>query len=224
MIGIATAVWQRVDIFKIWAKNVKHCFPDAIFSVAYSENYYKDIIESYGFIAVWHDNKPLGHKFNAAILALKGKCNNVITTGSDDITSDALAQFYKNNTSFDYVAFYDCFFHSVELNKTKYWGGYTIPRRVGEPIGAGKMVSAKVLDALNWQTFPSINKSLDWHYHHAVMNLEGIKIKHSYLTEIENAYLIDLKSGVNMNSFANIAGKEVSTYWQKHTHYGLPNK
>jgi hypothetical protein len=224
MIGIATAVWQRVDIFKIWAKNVKHCFPDAIVSVAYSELYYKDIIESYGFIAVWYDNRPLGHKFNAAILALKGKCNNVITTGSDDITSDSLAQFYKENTSFDYVAFYDCFFHSVELNKTKYWGGYKIPRRVGEPIGAGKMVSAKVLDELKWKPFPSINKSLDWHYHHAVMNIDNIEIKHSYLSEIKDAYLIDLKSDINMNTFDAIAGREVSNHWQKITNYELPNK
>ena len=224
MIGIATAAYKRVDIFKIWAKNVRHCFPDAVVSVAYSETYYKDIIESYGFIPVWHDNRPLGHKFNAAIKALKGKCGNIITTGSDDITSDALAQYYKENVGFDYVAFFDCFFHSVELNKTKYWGGYTIPRRQGEPIGAGKMVSSKVMDDLSWSPFPAINKSLDWHYHNAVMNIEGIELKLSYLSEIKDAYLIDLKSEINMNTFAAIPAREVSNHWQKITNYELPNQ
>ena len=219
MIGIATAVYKRPEIFKIWAKNVKHCFPDALVSVAYSEGYYKDIIENYGFIAVYHENQPLGYKFNAAILALENKVDNIITTGSDDIVSDALASYYKANTSFDYVAFYDCFFHSVELNKTKYWGGYTIPRRVGEPIGAGKMVSAKVMNELNWRPFPAINKSLDWHYHHSIINIDNIEIKHSYLAEIKDAYLIDLKSEINMNAFGVIAGREVSNHWQKITKY-----
>lgn len=219
MIGIATAVYGRKEVFKAWAKNTQECFPQSIISVAYSELHYKDLIESYGFEAVFHENKPLGHKFNAAILNLKGRVDNVITTGSDDIVSYSLAEFYHQNTAFDYVAFLDCFFYSVDLHLTKYWGGYTIPRRMGEPIGAGKMVSAKVMNELSWQPFPAINKSLDWHYHHSISNIQNISEKIGYLAEIKDAYLVDLKSNINMNSFSAIAGREVSNHWKKVTYY-----
>ena len=219
MIGIATAVWKRKEIFHIWAKNVKHCFPDAVVSVAYSETDYKGIIEDYGFIAVWKDNKPLGWKFNEAIYQLKGKCDNIIVTGSDDIISDPLADFYKASTDKDYLAFLDCFFYDVKSDKTKHWSGYTSPRRIGEPIGAGKMLSSKVMDQLQWKPFPAINKSLDWHFNQAVMNIEGINIMFRYLTEMLNCYLIDIKNDISMNKFENLPAREVSNAWQKVTHY-----
>lgn len=219
MIGIATAVYGRKEIFKAWAKNTKECFPDSVVSVAYSESHYKELIEAYGFEAVYHENRPLGHKFNAAILNLKDRVDNVITTGSDDIVSYALAKYYQDNVSFDYVAFLDCFFYSVDLMLTKYWGGYMTPRRMGEPIGAGKMVSYKVMDELSWQPFPAINKSLDWHYHHQVINIDGISEKIGYLSEIKDAFLVDLKSELNMNSFEAISGREVSNHWKKVTCY-----
>lgn len=220
MLGIATAVYQRKDVFRMWAKNVKHCFPDAIVSVAYSEMDYKQLIEGYGFNAVWHDNKPLGHKFNAAIKTLQGECDRVIITGSDDIVSDNLADFYHEKTPYnDYIGFFDCYFYSANLNRTKYWGGYTTPRRMGEPIGAGKMVSNKILNELEWQPFPAINKSLDWHFHNSVMNLTSFNIYLTYLTELKNAFLVDIKNEISMNKFDNIPAKPCSNSWQKFTHY-----
>jgi hypothetical protein len=81
------------------------------------------------------------------------------------------------------------------------------------------MVSAKVLDQLKWSLFPSVNKSLDFHCHHAIMNLDDIEVKISYLSEIKEAFLVDLKSEMNMNLFDQIRGKEVSNHWQKFTNY-----
>lgn len=219
MIGIATAVWKRKEVFHIWAKNVKHCFPGSIVSVAYSEDDYKSIIESYGFIAVRKDNKPIGWKFNAAIYALKGKCDNIIVTGSDDITSNPLAQFYRENVGIDYVAFLDCFFYDIKTKKTKLWSGYTSPRRMGEPIGAGKMLSAKLMDALHWQPFPAINKSLDWHFNQACLNVENVSIRFSYLAELKDCYIVDIKNEISMNKFDNLPAKVISNAWQKVTHY-----
>lgn len=219
MIGIATAVYKREDVFKSWAKNMLHNFPNALVSVAYSEPHYKPIIEQYGFISVPKENKPLGWKFNAAIKALEGKCDNIIVTGSDDIISDNLSDFYKRNTDIDYVAFLDCFFYHPQSNKTKYWSGYNTPRRMGEPIGAGKMLSSNVMNQLKWQPFPSINKSLDWHFHNAVMNIGDITAKLSYLSELKDCYIIDIKNEVSMNKFENIPAREISNAWQKHTYY-----
>lgn len=219
MIGIATAVWKREDVFKAWAINVKHCFNDALVSVAYSEPHYKNIIEGYGFEAIYHDNMPLGWKFNASIKNLEGRCDNIITTGSDDIVSDALAEFYYNNLDKDYIGLLDCWFYDVRYKKTKYWSGYCTPRRIGEPIGAGKMVSARVMDSLKWSPFPAITKSLDFHYHHAVMNLDNIDVRLAYCAEIKNAFIVDLKSSTNMNKFVNLPAKDVSNGWINHTHY-----
>lgn len=220
MIGIATAVYKRKDIFHIWAKNMLHCFPDAIVSVAYSEPYYKEIIEGHGFHAIYKDNFPLGSKFNAAVQFLRGKCDNIITTGSDDIVSDYLAEFYMGEMTADYVAFLDCYFYDTVSNRTKYWGGYTRKDRLNEPIGAGKMISARLMDEIQWTPFPPINKSLDYHFHQKLMNVKKeFWVSFNSLSTIEDAYLIDLKSPHNLNTFASIPGKEITNEWQKVTHY-----
>lgn len=218
--GISTMVWGRVELFKRWAENVKKVFGDIPVSVAYSEDFYHDIILEQGFIPVLSHNDPLGRKANDSLEALEGLVDFVITTGSDDFFSDNAVEIYESLTDYDYVGFSDCFFYDEANAKTLYWPGYDDERRAGEPIGAGKMVSSEILDRMNWRPFvETINRSLDYYYHRRVLQITNhYHVK--AMSEIKDFYVVDIKTEVNINGFDKISAVpgviESDQDWKKH--------
>ena len=199
MIGISTLVWRREEVFEMWANNVIKTFGNIPVSVSYSEPHYRAIIEGFGFIAVESPNNLLGRKANASIQALRGLCDYVITTGSDDLFSANMPEIYEANKNYDYFGFLDCYFYNAKLDKSLYWPGYTCQRK-GEPIGAGKMVSAKLLDQMNWQPFRNdISKSLDYFY---TMKVKMLTNSYKFVNLVDyNAYLVDVKTDQNITKW-----------------------
>ena len=222
-LGISTLVWGRVDVFHFWAKNVLATFGKIPVAVAYSEPFYKDIIRSYGFIDVFCENRPLGVKANKSVKALKGICDHVITTGSDDVFSANMPQIYSQHVNFDYFGFLDCFFFNYDNGHTRYWNGYTCARK-GEPIGAGKMLSASVLDRLEWRPFGESNDvGLDGTLNSRMKSMNA-KTKFVYLTSFNNAYIVDIKKDNNLTSWETVCRitHQTDTNWINHVNYDTP--
>jgi glycosyltransferase involved in cell wall biosynthesis len=117
---------------------------------------------------VQHKNFPLGEKWNAGFIeAKKYSPDACLFVGSSDWLSDnwipVLREYVRD---FDLIGLPGCYFLDVNAKvnafRACYWPGYS-GKREGESIGIGRIISAKVLDKINWQPFDSaIDHSLDF--------------------------------------------------------------
>jgi hypothetical protein len=101
-------------------------------------------------------NSPLSMKWQAGINALKNlDFDAVIILGSDDWIDFNTYHFIQMmlNEGHDFVGFKDCYF--LDNGLQYYWPGYQTIRQY-EPIGAGRTISRKVLERMNWRLFPAI--------------------------------------------------------------------
>ena len=135
-----------------------------------------------GAIFLKHKNLPLGKKWNAGYSYVK-KFNPdaLLFVGSSDwVSSDwidrAYAEIlngagYVGKSGFDMV--------DITNKQPRYckWYGY-ISDRKKETIGIGRLVSRKLLEAINYKPFPeNKNKSMDYEmYLHCIKNKMSIKI------------------------------------------------
>lgn len=126
----------------------------------------KRLCQSLGAVWVQMPNKPLGKKWNAAFLKARDFAPDaVLYVGSSDWLSENWIEKTK-----PYVERYGitgvpgC--HFVDIPKkgeirAVYWAGYT-GDRASESIGIGRMLSAKLLELINWQPFDATkNSSMD---------------------------------------------------------------
>ena len=205
-LAIVTGVWQRPEIFKIFAnqtKKLKHKDVDIVVIVAGSEGEdSKSMVEKHGFKYIEIRNTPLAHKMNATTdLAGQYAVDYVLCVGSDDIISQELFDIYveQMNKGIDYVAVLDWYFYDTQTDKFAYWGGYT-DKREGHTCGAGRLLSNRLMRLFGWQP---------WNIEHShilddSMQKKLIDIPHtSYIFKLKDkgVYGIDIKSSTNMTPF-----------------------
>jgi glycosyltransferase involved in cell wall biosynthesis len=139
---------------------------------------------------VFHENKPLAAKWNSGFIAAK-KYNPMacLFVGSSDWVSDnwiATLQYYLKD--FDMVGLPGCYLLDINHNLLKneqrlracYWPGYVGPRE-GESIGIGRLISARVLEKMNWMPFENhLDNSLDYSMQKRVLQAGGkLKLVHT---------------------------------------------
>lgn len=118
-------------------------------------------------VIVMHENKPLGEKWNAGFIEAK-KYNPAacLFVGSSDWLSDNwVSSLLPLMDKYDMIGAPGCHFLDIkETNKFRAlnWGGY-LGERSNESIGIGRLLSARILNKLDWKPF-SDNKdgSLDY--------------------------------------------------------------
>lgn len=114
-------------------------------------------------------NHPLDAKFDIGIEFCKRFAPDMVSlVGSDDFITADYFRWAKTKirSGFDLVGFLDFYLTDFKLNKIYYWGGYNGKRR-GESIGAGRIFSKKILDAVEWKPFLT-----DGRYHHILKDDE----------------------------------------------------
>lgn len=156
----------------------------------------KRMVEHYGFTYIEKPNRPLSNKMNASVEAAKGS-DYVICVGSDDILSPELFELYLGamKQDYDFIGLQDLYFYDLRSGKALYWGGYS-DKRKGKTVGAGRCISKRVLDSLDWQLWEKgHNRYLD-----SVMRAKPINEKVINLKK-ENVLAVDIKSGVNITHF-----------------------
>jgi glycosyltransferase involved in cell wall biosynthesis len=167
------------------------------------------LAEITGSIFVRYPNQPLGAKWQAGMdFARQLDPDVILILGSDDWLSDnwCARMMQEIDAGYDLVGKQQIFFLHVgpEGKKLIRWDGYKDNKeREGEPIGAGRLISRKLLDRLNWSWFaPKLLGGLDkFSYLRAVANGGTVK-----LVTDESAYVVDIKSPFweNIWSFESI--------------------
>lgn len=126
-----------------------------------------------GAIFIEHENKPLGKKWNAGFrYASTMDVDGVLFMGSSDWVSDNWLDVTTPYLSdFDLIGKPD--FYMADLGRTVrscFWLGYGPGQREHEPIGIGRLVSARILNEFNWQPFvDGANHSMDWSMYQRVL-------------------------------------------------------
>lgn len=208
-IAICTAVWQRPEIFELFAKGIHHLNDNTphelLVIVAGSEKERsKNMVEAHGFTYIEYPNQPLALKMNATTqYAGQSGCDYVLCLGSDDIIHPTLMAAYEPymQKGIDYIGVLDWYFYDTRTGKASYWGGYREPRRKGHTCGAGRLISNRLMRQWNWAPW----KREHSHMLDNSMQDNLAKTKHTdatfKLTDVK-AYGLDIKSSVNMTPFA----------------------
>lgn len=210
-LAIVTGIWKRPDIFKMFAegiKNLQRHFDgriEIIVCVAGSEGRTsQDLVRSFNnFFYTEVSNKPLGRKMNAACaLARRFSPNYCLMLGSDDIIGVNLMERYyeEMQRGTDYVYLTDCFFFDTSTKKGLYWGGYIQKFNKGKGAGIGRLISTKLLGAINWVCWPDgFDSVLDTGFDKQVDRISCSK--KAINVGAEKLFALDIKSPENMTPF-----------------------
>lgn len=142
----------------------------------------KNIADKTNSVFVHHKNNPLGRKWNAGFeAARKLRPDAVLFVGSSDwISANWMPEALKHIKDYDLIGRLDCYLYDINTigkNRLVHWPGYGHGVRAEEPIGIGRVISARVLDKINWKPFDdSRDNSMDWFMYDAVLKHSG-KIK-----------------------------------------------
>jgi hypothetical protein len=128
----------------------------------------KKLCESLGARWTQRRNKPLGLKWNSAFEVAKDyNPDAVLFVGSSDWLSDnwlTTMRPYVEEHGFAGVP--GCYMADIgDTIRTINWKGYKTcrPERADETIGIGRMLSRRLIEAMDWQPFdPNLDNSLDW--------------------------------------------------------------
>lgn len=124
-----------------------------------------------------HPNEPLGKKWNAGFAAAKKhEPDAVLFVGSSDWISDNwIEKLSPLMDSYDMVGKPD--FNLLDIGETYRfcsWRGYGKGPRENEPIGIGRLISARILEKLKWQPIdPALNNSMDYSMYKRVLTVGG---------------------------------------------------
>lgn len=207
-IVILTPLWKRHDVFQFYIdrfkriKQYKKKFKIDIVVVGSEGLVTRDLCEKSGFYYLESSNQPLGRKLNYGMKFCKQlKPDYVMGVGSDDIMSESLLDFYLESMDkgIDFIGLLDCYFYDLLSKRLIYWGGYT-NHRIGETIGTFRMLSSRLLGALNWEPWDSeLSKSLDGSMMKKLAKINYNKISLS----VKNADVlaVDLKNEFSINKF-----------------------
>ena len=158
-VAIVTTVWQRPEIFRMFAQGVamlQEHFKgriEIVCCVAGSEGWNSRTMVNClpDFFYTETPNHPLGQKQNSALmLASRLKPDYCLTVGSDDIIGISLMEkyFVAMQQGIDYTYLMDGYFFDTVSTRGLYWGGYTKSFNKGRPLGAGRLISATILNQL----------------------------------------------------------------------------
>lgn len=153
------------------------------------------------------DNICLGAKWQYGIdQASRYKPESIMIMGSSDMVQDGWVEAMNEelNKGYAMVGTEGIYFLDIQPRNKKRmcrWAGYSNGRK-GEPIGTGRMISAKALDLINWQVInKSINSSID---HSICVNLYPVKDKFKELIHNVpnlNCLSISTYKWTNMHNF-----------------------
>lgn len=131
---------------------------------------------------LYHDNYPLGRKWNAGFQYAATRYNPdayVFVGSSDWLSNNWLDETLPYLSDYDMIGKPDFYLLDVQpdLKRACHWGGYTEVERINEPIGIGRILSRSILEQLDFTPFDNnIDKSLDWSMYQKVL-AKGGRIK-----------------------------------------------
>ena len=169
---IITACWQRPAVFRFFCQWYTQLQPRPVIVCAGSPgDCCEEIASEFGVVYEQVEN-VMGPKWNHACqMASKVRARYYLFMGSDDVMDRGMWSFYQEFNG-QHLGLLDLFFYERASRSMAYWPGYKDARRKGEPIGACKLVSREVMDALQWAPFPDDRpNALDFDMHNRILAL-----------------------------------------------------
>lgn len=213
---IITAVWQRPEVFEMFAAGVKvlqdHFKGVMNISVCISGSEgeeSKEMVENHDYYYTEYPNKYLGQKMNRASLLSRKQENQddpedyYLLLGSDDIMGPDIMEYYltEMEKGTDYVYVTDYYFFDTATKRALYWAGYNKSANRGHGCGAGRMISRKVMDSLNFQPWfdDKLHGLLDTAFDYKI---RGITMsRREFNLKALGCFGLDIKSSINMTPF-----------------------
>ena len=192
-IAIVTAFHEREETTRIVCESLErlaneaaaHDFLVEIYAVYDGSQEYQAILATHLDGHAYYDNHPISNRMNAACGVVLGEPDAIIFLGGDNIINLPYLLWVKEQIEggADVAAPLDCYFYRKLTGEQAYWSGYEGSRQ-GEPIGAGRAISRRVLEKVDWQPWPM---GLD-------ANLDGAmwdRIRH-FVSDVRTVQLTDI--------------------------------
>lgn len=197
-VAILTASWKRPDVFRLFLAHVtKHVPASDVYCAGSHDDLCDGIAKEFG-IAYERVPNEMGAKWNhAATMSKYSTATHRLFLGSDDFL-DARLWAFAHAYDGQHFGLRDCLIHQMETGRTLHWRGYIGPR-AGEPVGAGKIIGAEVLDALGWEPFQAGRTHTLDHDMHRKMAAQGFTIDVRPMREV--GLLVDVKTANNLTSW-----------------------
>ena len=179
-----TCLWQRHELAAEVLQHTRHVLDLPVVAVGSEGRLSRKIAEDTGAVYIEHENRPLGRKWNAALAGARElEADAVMVLGSDDLVPlQTLKWLMRQAEHHPFVGLLDFILeeraehqrtYQVSLSESDggpysdtaitrhYWPGYE-GRRSGEPVGSGRIISAALLERVDWKLWADdTEKSLD---------------------------------------------------------------
>jgi hypothetical protein len=211
-VAICTAVWGRWDVWEMFAHFTKELIKDVapiaelqVFVVGSEGDISREAVTRHGFNYREYSNQFLGRKWNAVVQSAQAwRPDYVLMMGSDDVMDGALFAGYLPYMAngIQYIGVLDWHFFEAATKRAIYWKGYRVKHSAGVTCGAGRMLSADLLDKCRWSPWHpmKLHNLLDTSMEVVFAPLRPSRA--AFVTSHTGGMGLDIKSAVNMTPFA----------------------
>lgn len=203
---IYLAVWKRPEITELCFMGINRLRTHPDFDIqalaVISEDSMIPLCEKYGIRWVKYKNEPLGEKKNFGLQKAKEfDFDYLMEIGSDDLILNELLDDYKNYIGkSEFFGITDAAYINSETGECR----RLISR--SSTYGAGRMISRKVLESVNWKLWNDhITKGMD---NNSVLGLQRKGVAYTKTKPLDFPCVIDVKSQQNIWRFNYFLGVE----------------
>lgn len=203
-ITLIVPVWRRPKILKQFLENHYHLTPRPLIILAgSSDDGCEEIAKEYDNVKyIQRPNLPCGRKTNDGCQEAKGTGIYYLMTGSDDFITQSLWDFYQNFTG-DHLGLSDLYFYNLPTKELRYWSGYPANgKKYGNPIGACHMVSARLMDAMNYRPYDDNGRHPREHDVIAKIKALGVEMNTMRMEDV-GGICVDVKNEDSITKWAN---------------------
>lgn len=199
---VLVPVYGRYDVLRLFGNGIdvlKHKGYDINVLAVGSSEKDKSVCDELSFEYVHHRN-ILGEKLNHALeYSRKFTFDAMLMLGSDDLINYSAIDFFidKLQSGDKFIGFLDCYFYDLLGGNLLKWNGYTEASRKGEPIGAWRCFSRKMLEELNWRLWHDRHTHIDLSNWSKISHLPGV----STYKMSPDIMICDMKSDIGVNKF-----------------------
>ena len=216
---ITTLIWQRPQIFDIWARQIKKiihqsdktAFDIQVVCCGSEGGVSMALAQKYNFLYVEAPNLPLGRKANLRLDYIRQlDPDYVLFLGSDDLMSVRTWKKYEIwiHRGFEEICSMDIYLFNMLDRQAAYSTGYIGTHRDGEPMAVGRLLNKRLLNLAGWKLWDDTRRfGLDGSSKRVLMGIEA-KRKYYYHRH-EGTIIVDLKSDTNIGRFNVKEGNRV---------------
>lgn len=208
-IAILTAMHGRHELNKIFASamaRIRNNFGIQTYvATTVGDQANASICVDNGFGLVCTKNNFVSNKLNKGLeLLFKDEWTHVMILGSDDFPSNKLIEEHLKHPYVDFLALSDLWFWGLNPKRAGY-GEFMYWHGGSARIGAGRLISRKVIEALDYQLWPNgHNGGLDGKSARRIRGLNFDLNRESYSLRDKDAFMVDVKYETNISSLSPI--------------------